>query len=308
MNRFAATILALFLCASASADEKHPRPRILGIASVRFYTTNLPAARTFYAQILDDPGIVCHWCEEEASKPLRISLPSRQWLTFSSPNGAPPASLLAEVVLATDNLKEMREYLAANKVAIENAKKSADPNDPSSLVPSFTVSDPEGHRIGFIQFPGSLWPSPQTSALRIIHAGFVVNDRAAEDHFYKDLLGFHLYWHGGMKDDKDDWVAMQVPDGTDWVEYMLNISPTASHHTLGVMNHIALGVEDIHATQKRVIENGFQPAEEPKVGRDGKWQLNLYDPDDTRIEFMEFTPKEKPCCSEFTGTHPGPQN
>jgi hypothetical protein len=41
------------------------------------------------------------------------------------------------------------------------------------------------------------------------------------------------------------------------------------------------------------------------MGRDGKWQLNLYDPDLTRIELMEFTPKEKPCCSEFQGQHPG---
>ena len=55
----------------------------------------------------------------------------------------------------------------------------------------------------------------------MIHAGFVVHDRAAEDKFYKDLLGFHLYWHGGMKDDETDWVDMQVPDGTQWLEYML---------------------------------------------------------------------------------------
>ena len=27
--------------------------------------------------------------------------------------------------------------------------------------------------------------------------------------------------------------------------------------------------------------------EEPQIGRDGKWQLNLYDPDDTRVELME---------------------
>jgi hypothetical protein len=100
---------------------------------------------------------------------------------------------------------------------------------------------------------------------------------------------------------------MQVPDGTDWVEYMLNISPTPDKHTLGVMNHIALGVEDIHETEKRLIANGWKPGEKPKIGRDGKWQINLYDPDDTRIEFMEFTPKEKPCCSEFTGPHPGPK-
>jgi hypothetical protein len=32
----------------------------------------------------------------------------------------------------------------------------------------------------------------------------------------------------------------------------------------------------------------------------------LYDPDMTRVEFMELTPVEKPCCSEFTGAHPKP--
>ncbi len=30
-----------------------------------------------------------------------------------------------------------------------------------------------------------------------MHAGLVVNDRPAEDRFYKDVLGFHLYWRGG---------------------------------------------------------------------------------------------------------------
>jgi hypothetical protein len=109
-----------------------------------------------------------------------------------------------------------------------------------------------------------------------------------------------------MKDGQDDWVALQVPDGTDWVEYMLNISPDADHHTLGVMNHIAIGVKDIHATEQEVLKNGVKLTEEPQMGRDGKWQLNLYDPDDTRVEFMEFKPAEKPCCSEFTGPHPGP--
>jgi hypothetical protein len=38
-------------------------------------------------------------------------------------------------------------------------------------------------------------------------------------------------------------------------------------------------------------------AEKPKIGRDGKWQLNLYDPNGTRAELMEMKPVEKPCCS-----------
>jgi catechol 2,3-dioxygenase-like lactoylglutathione lyase family enzyme len=298
MNRLAAAILVLFLCTAASADEKHPRPRILGIASAHFYSTDLPAARKFYALILH-PSAPCSWCRQTGSVPINISLPSGQTVTFTNPDGPPPRDLLWEVVLATDNVKAMKRYLEANKVTIEKSKHQGDG--------AFSIKDAEGHRLGFVQVaPG--WSPPNTEALRLMHAGFIVSDRAAEDHFYKDILGFHLYWHGGMKEDVDNWVAMQVPDGTDWIEYMLNIPANASKHTVGVMNHMALGVTDIHATQKRLIADGWKPTEEPKVGRDGKWQLNLYDPDETRTEFMEFTPKEKPCCSEFTGTHPGPKS
>ena len=152
---------------------------------------------------------------------------------------------------------------------------------------------------------GSYVFSPLSSDM--IHTGFVVHDRTTEDRFYKDILGFHVYWHGGMKEGEDHWIDMQVPDGTDWIEYMLNVPADANHHTLGVMNHIALGVPDIHAAEAQLRKNGWTGTEQPKIGRDGKWQLNLYDPDDTRIEFMEFTPKEKPCCSEYTGPHPGPK-
>jgi catechol 2,3-dioxygenase-like lactoylglutathione lyase family enzyme len=73
------------------------------------------------------------------------------------------------------------------------------------------------------------------------------------------------------------------------------------------MNHIALGVENIKPATERLRDDGAVPIlEEPKIGRDGKWQLNLYDPDGTRVELMEFTPVKKPCCSEFTGPHPKP--
>jgi catechol 2,3-dioxygenase-like lactoylglutathione lyase family enzyme len=126
------------------------------------------------------------------------------------------------------------------------------------------------------------------------------------DYFYKDILGFRLYWHGGMTDDETQWVDMQVPDGTDWIEYMLNIPANADAHTRGVMNHIAIGVPDIHAAAKELEKNGAPLTEQPKVGRDGKWQLNLYDPDQTRVEWMEFSPTEKPCCAEYTGPHPKP--
>jgi hypothetical protein len=59
-------------------------------------------------------------------------------------------------------------------------------------------------------------------------------------------------------------------------------------------------------SERELEAHGWKPHgnEHVQMGRDGKWQLNLYDPDSTRIELMEFTPSEKPCCSEFQGPHP----
>jgi hypothetical protein len=55
-------------------------------------------------------------------------------------------------------------------------------------------------------------------------------------------------------------------------------------------------------------QRGFPPGAQTakQMGRDGKYQFNLYDPDLVRIEYMEFKPAETPCCHPFTGPQPGP--
>jgi catechol 2,3-dioxygenase-like lactoylglutathione lyase family enzyme len=140
----------------------------------------------------------------------------------------------------------------------------------------------------------------------MIHAGFLVYRREAADHFYRDILGFRPYWHGGMKPDVTEWLAIQVPDGTDWIEYMLNQPEHANLQLTGVMNHISLGVPEIKKAQAILESHGWKPHgdEKAQLGRDGKWQLNLYDPDLVRVELMDFKPVQKPCCSDFTGPHP----
>ncbi len=283
------------------AGSELVRPSVTGIAYVRFYAKNVEQSRNFYNATLGLPVVTQTQCTVPDTK-LCITINGNQELRITEAENDASANLV-EIAFATPEADAMRRYL------LKRGLHPTDITSRSSLNRQFSISDPEGHKITFVSQPEGYvaWGSFPSISRSLIHTGFVVNDRAAEDHFYKDILGFRPYWHGGMKDDKDDWVAMQVPDGTDWVEYMLNISPTADKHTLGVMNHIALGVEDIHETEKRLIANGWKPGEKPKIGRDGKWQLNLYDPDDTRVEFMEFTPKEKPCCSEFTGPHPGPK-
>jgi hypothetical protein len=58
--------------------------------------------------------------------------------------------------------------------------------------------------------------------------------------------------------------------------------------------------------QALLESHGWRPHgdEKAQMGRDGKWQLNVYDPDQTRVELMEFKAVQKPCCSDFTAPDP----
>jgi len=147
----------------------------------------------------------------------------------------------------------------------------------------------------------------------VIHIGMIVHDRALEDGFYRKLLGFRGYWAGGMHPDQPTWISQQVPDGRDWMEYMIVSGPEKtgipadmSQATAGVLNHFALGVGNMEKTVT-ILTGGERLSEKndgPKIGADGKWQFNMYDPDGTRAEFMEFHAVTKPCCSPFTAPDP----
>jgi catechol 2,3-dioxygenase-like lactoylglutathione lyase family enzyme len=142
-----------------------------------------------------------------------------------------------------------------------------------------------------------------------IHVGERVESADAENAFYRDLLGFKPYWFGGMKPGKTDWVSQQVPDGRDWLEYMLESgNGDISQRQFGVLDHLSIGVVNMEQAVTTLdredrLDNTHTPMQ---IGRDGKWQYNLFDPDGTRLELMEFTPVEKPCCSPFTAPNPSP--
>jgi hypothetical protein len=56
-------------------------------------------------------------------------------------------------------------------------------------------------------------------------------------------------------------------------------------------------VPSVKAGYETAVERGYKAKEKPQIGRDGKWQFNMYDPNFTRVELMEPKPVEKPCCS-----------
>jgi catechol 2,3-dioxygenase-like lactoylglutathione lyase family enzyme len=301
MNRIVSLVAAAILCGSAPAQETPQRPHILGIATVTIYVSDAHTARKFYDAALDqrpNHSKPCFWCERPPSFSVNIPLNRFQSISLESSHPPAPANLIGEVTFWTDNVAALRNYLVAS---LTDASKLTGPG-----MRYLSLTDPEGHKISFLETDGVL-KDPKVTAIQtrggykneIIHGGFIVHDLAATEHFYKDILGFRPYWHGGIKDDQTDWVSMQVPDGTDWLEFMVNVSPNADTRLRGIMNHIAIGVTDIRATEQRLRDAGLKRTEEPHIGRRGKWQLNLYDPDDTRVEFRESKPVQKPCCSEY---------
>jgi catechol 2,3-dioxygenase-like lactoylglutathione lyase family enzyme/predicted enzyme related to lactoylglutathione lyase len=291
-------VLGMLVAGICGARETARRPGISGIAFVRIGVGDLQTAASFYNGTLQLSNFKCI---EQGAECFFVN-PAQQ-VELVKQQAVPNGNRVEVIGLFTADAKALRQYL------VSKGQMTGEIVTDSPGRVSFKMKDPENHVLEFVQATSGVAGSiagPLPVGNRIIHAGFVVRDRAAMDKFYRDILGFRLYWHGGMKDGETDWVAMQVPDGTDWVEYMLNVPENADKHTLGVMNHISLGVASVKVAAEELEKNGVKLPEQTQMGRDGKWQLNLYDPDETRVELMEFTPVEKPCCAEFTGNHPKP--
>jgi catechol 2,3-dioxygenase-like lactoylglutathione lyase family enzyme len=301
MRKLAVVAVAAFALSAACAfSQAHPvvRPHILGIDHVSFFTTDPDGVKKLYSGTLG----LASAAPVETGGSVRY-MAGTQWIGYSAAPDPKATDRMDHVAFTTDNIVALGEYLSAKGIKVSVIQRRPDHSQ------SFEVADPEGHRVEFVERAKAEPPvAPPATAVshRMIHTGFLVQSRDAEDHFYRDILGFRLYWYGGMQPDKTDWVAMQVPDGTDWLEYMLNQPEHPDLRLTGVLNHISLGVADMEKAKALLESHGWatHDGEKMQMGRDGKWQLNVFDPDLSRIELMEFKPAQKPCCSDFQGPHP----
>jgi catechol 2,3-dioxygenase-like lactoylglutathione lyase family enzyme len=286
----------------ASAAPK--RPAITGVSHLAVYAADPAASEKFYTHAL---GAV-KTADPENPAGVRYAFSDKQFVEILP---RPDASInrLDHIAFVTADAEALRGYLASRNQAVPKAISTG--MDGSRY---FSLLDPEGNRVEFVQPPASLSPvAANPVSGHIIHVGLIIHDRARADAFYREVLGFKPYWYGGFEEDKPTWISLQVPDGTDWIEYMVvapadgrGIPPGMGQKTAGILNHFALGVPDIRQTYTRLWnEKRLEGQEElPKIGRDAKWQLNLYDPDGTRAEIMELKAVGQPCCSPFTASDP----
>jgi catechol 2,3-dioxygenase-like lactoylglutathione lyase family enzyme len=285
-----AIVLAGFL-STAVAQNQPARPLIVGIAHIAFQVSDIAKARDFYGGVLgyEEPFQILNPDGSLALTYFKVN--DRQYIEIFP--GLPPDQdeRLKHIAFETADIEALRVYLQSRGVKVPDAhRQGRDGNF------NFTVTDPDKHTVEFVQYrPGSLhtkargkYMSAQRISDRILHVGVTVADAAAADKFYKDLLGFAETWRGGRDDSTLNWINMKVPDGTDYVEYMLTTGkPTRQQ--LGSSHHVALLVPDIQKALETARQRVDDPAKirSPQVGRNRRWQLNLFDPDGSRAELME---------------------
>jgi len=301
-------VAALTSCIAACIGTglaQQRRPVIPGISHMSVYASDPAASEHFYATILG----AAKGPDPQDPNGTRFYFSPTQFVEVLPLPAQHGLSRMARVAYSTDDAPALHSYLAAH--GVEKLSPVQSGSDGSQW---FEAKDPEGNEVEFFQngrLP-ALGAGATPIGTRIIHVGYLVHSKADEDRFYKDVLGFRPYWFGAMQPGKVDWVSQQVPDGHDWLEYMLvgdgSTTPMdrIDQNKLGVLNHFSIGVPNMEKAVTTMIgEERLSPRHDgPQMGKDGKWQANCYDPDGTRVELMEFQPVIKPCCSPFTADSP----
>lgn len=283
--------LAALSALMLTAGEAH-RPKILGLAHIAIFTKDLDQSRAFYRDFLgfQEPYVLKNPNGSLSMTFFKIN--DHQYIELSLEK-EPNSDKLNHISIETDDAEAMRAYLQSEGVKVpEKVSKGRIGNS------NFTVKDPEGHGVEIVQYEPDGWTMrekgkfmPDTRiSKRLMHVGIIVTNLESEMKFYTGILGFRETWRGSKSGKTLSWVNLKVPDGDDYVEFMLykdQPSPTDR----GGAHHLALEVPSASAAvatlNARPYRKQYSKPIEIRVGVNRKRQVNLFDPDGTRTELME---------------------
>jgi catechol 2,3-dioxygenase-like lactoylglutathione lyase family enzyme len=283
-------LIALLALTPLLIAQEPKRPRVLGVAHIALFVSDIEKSRAFYKDFLG------------FSEPFKLDKPDGSLsLTFIKVNDRqyielfpglkPGADRLNHISIQTDDAEAMRAYLGSQGVKVPaTVPKGRIKNS------NFNVKDPDGHTVEIVQYEPDGWSMREkgkfvTSARvseRMLHLGILVGDLSASRKFYGDILGFHEIWRGSRDGAILSWTNMQVPDGEDYIEFML-YKDLPDPDKRGTAHHICLMTPDLAQAKAKLETRGalYTKPMEIRTGTNRRRQMNLYDPDGTRVELME---------------------
>ena len=288
-------VFLLLLCPAAgpSAQASTRRPRLSGVAHMAVFVCDVEKARAFYRDLLgfEEPYDLKN---ADGSLSMTFFKVNEDQYIEVFPGLKPEQDRLNHIAFATDDAAGLRAFLAERGVKVPAAVHKVRIGNTS-----FNVTDPDGHTVEFTQYEPVGWTrreagrflGDQRISTRIMHVGILIGDAPAATRFYGDVLGLKEFWRGNSATSQFvSWINMRLPESEDYVEYML-YSELPAPTQRGSQHHICLEVPDI---DKALASLNANPARrlytrplEVRTGINRRRQLNLFDPDGTRIELME---------------------
>jgi len=280
------------LVAQMLSAQTSPRPRITGISHIAIFAHDYQKSRAFYGQLLGFEEPYSLQNPDGTASMTFFKINDRQVIELF-PERQAGTDRLNHISLETDDIEALRVYLASKGV-----KVPAQPNRARIGNLSFNVTDPEGHTVEMVQYmpegktmlAKGKFMSGKAISNRMTHVGLIVTHLDPEYRFYTDILGFKETWRGSKSGQVLSWVNLKVPDGDDYIEFMLYKDPPAPTERGGA-HHLCLQVPDVDAAVAKLKANPYykeyrRPIE-IHLGVNRKRQANLFDPDGTRTEVME---------------------
>jgi len=286
-------LVACCLCRIPAAANQLP---LLEIARVSIRVSNLDQARAFYSGVAGfEEASDVHKDGSVAAAYFKID--DNQFVEIIPGLKADEVRPMAGFAIRTDQLKKLRGMLAALGLSPGKIRTDADGST------GFTLTNLPGQDLGYIEFvqygPKSLAERTRGQFLgahrlstHLEHVGIVTTDFDAAYNFYVKTLGFHETYRRVSTDRSRvilDHIQMAGPSG-DFVELF---PPSATGAPLkrkraGSMAHLAFTVPDEQAVvaAAHTREPGVHVGT-PAYGLDNRWNFNLFDPDGTRVEFMQ---------------------
>src|ERR1700682_3098687 len=310
MKRLAIALLLTVSFSGLSGADQLKRPRVLGVAHMALFVSDLSKARAFYRDFLgyEEPYVLKR--EDGSDRIAFIKINDDQYLELFAESPRQDGHL-SHISFLTDSAQGMRDYLASRGVSVPDKIGKGRVGNLN-----FNIVDPDGHTVEIVQYEPASWTLrekgkfvPDTRfSTHMIHVGVVVGALEPAMKFYRNILGFQEFWRGSSSGKELSWVNMRVPDGDDYLEFMLSAKrPDAEQ--MGVKNHICLVTPDIEKAlallESRPARKSYNRQIEVKVGKNGKRQLNLFDPDGTRIELTEPNTVDGRAVPSSTAPPPG---
>jgi catechol 2,3-dioxygenase-like lactoylglutathione lyase family enzyme len=282
----------LLASASILGAQTPPRPHIVGISHFAVFAHDYEKSRLFYGGFLgfEEPYSLKN-ADGSASMTF-FKVNDHQYIELF-PEHEANSDRLSHISLETDDIEALRVYLAAKGVKVPDHANQARIGNLS-----FNITDPAGHQVEMVQY----MPSGKTVAAygkyisdarisrHMTHVGVIVTQLDPEYKFYTEILGFKETWRGSSSGTVLSWINLKVPDGDDYIEFMLaKEEPDPTHR--GSAHHLCLQVTDVAASVETLkarpyFKNYGRPIE-VHVGINRKRQANIFDPDGTRTELME---------------------